>query len=145
LAAAEGGQLVERVAGAVKDYAAVERRVDAAALDLTVTAEAWANVARAGNYAKPHVHPNCNISGVYYVDVGDAPPDDQHSGVIEFLDPRQRPGMFLMTGYIQGVSGASPGNRHGRIFGPHLPAGCAIFGPSRQGGSYGPDFRAAPW
>lgn len=96
----EAGQLFERVAGAVKDYTAIERRVDAAALDLTITAEAWANVARAGNYTKPHVHPNCNISGVYYVDVGDAPPDDRDSGVIEFLDPRQRPGMFETEGTV---------------------------------------------
>lgn len=97
---AEAGQVFERVAGAVKDYAAIERRVDAATLDLTVTAEAWANVARAGNYAKPHVHPNSNISGVYYVDVGDAPEDDKNSGVLEFLDPRQRPGMFETDGTV---------------------------------------------
>jgi uncharacterized protein (TIGR02466 family) len=96
----EAGQLFERVAGAVKDYAAIERRVDAAALDLTVTAEAWANVARTGDYAKPHVHPNSNISGVYYVDVGDAPAAHKHSGVIEFLDPRQRPGMFETAGTL---------------------------------------------
>jgi uncharacterized protein (TIGR02466 family) len=67
---------------------------------LTVTAEAWANVVRAGNYAKPHVHPNSNVSGVYYVDVGDAANDDQHSGVIEFIDPRQRPGMFETEGTV---------------------------------------------
>lgn len=94
----EAAELFRRVAGAVKDYAAIERRVDAAQLDLTVTAEAWANVARQGNYAKPHVHPNSNISGVYYVDVGDA--EDPHSGVIEFLDPRQRPGMFETEGTV---------------------------------------------
>ena len=58
----EPGELFQRVAGAVKDYAAIERRVDAAALDLTVTAEAWANVVRTGHYAKPHAHPNSNIS-----------------------------------------------------------------------------------
>lgn len=97
---AEPAELFQRVAGAVKDYAAIERRVDAAALDLTVTAEAWANVARSGHYAKPHVHPNSNISGVYYVDVGDAAPDDQHSGTIEFIDPRQRPGMFETQGTL---------------------------------------------
>jgi uncharacterized protein (TIGR02466 family) len=93
-------QLFQCVAAAVKDYAAIERRVDAAALDLTVTAEAWANVTRAGNYAKPHVHPNSNISGVYYADAGDAPPDDTNSGVIELMDPRQRPGMFETPGTL---------------------------------------------
>jgi uncharacterized protein (TIGR02466 family) len=86
------------VAAAVKDYAAVERRVDAAALELTVAAEAWANVARTGHYAKPHVHPNANLSCVYYVDAGNAPADEHDSGVIEFLDPRNRPGMFATEG-----------------------------------------------
>ena len=50
---AEVGELFQQVAGALKDYAAVERKVDASALDLTITAEAWANVARDGHYAKP--------------------------------------------------------------------------------------------
>lgn len=94
------GALFELVAGAVKDYAAVERRVDATALELSVTAEAWANVARRGDYNKPHVHPNSNISGVYYVDCGDAPDNHPNSGVIEFLDPRQRPGMFETEGTV---------------------------------------------
>ncbi len=96
----ESHELFQHVAAAVKDYAAVERRVDAAALELTVSAEAWANVARAGHYAKPHVHPNANLSCVYYVDAGDAPADDPHSGVIEFLDPRNRPGMFATEGSL---------------------------------------------
>ena len=95
---AEPAQLFERVAGAVKDYVAVERKVDAAALDLVVSAEGWANVARAGHYSKPHVHPNANISGVYYVAAGNA--TAEHSGVIEFIDPRQRPGMFQTEGTL---------------------------------------------
>ena len=96
----ESGELFGRVAAAVKDYAAVERRVDAAALDLTVTAEAWANVSHAGDYTKPHVHPNSNVSGVYYVDAGNAPAEDTQSGVIEFMDPRHRPGMFATEGTL---------------------------------------------
>lgn len=96
----EVGELFQRVASAVKDYAAIERRVDAAALELSVTAEAWANVARTGNYAKPHVHPNSNVSGVYYVDAGDAPMDEPNSGVLELLDPRHRPGMFETAGTL---------------------------------------------
>lgn len=96
----ESGELFGHVASAVKDYAAIERKVDAAALDLTVTAEAWANVARPGNYAKPHVHPNSNVSGVYYVDAGDAPADALNSGVLELMDPRNRPGMFETPGTL---------------------------------------------
>jgi uncharacterized protein (TIGR02466 family) len=96
----EPGQLFQRIAGAVKDFAAVERKVDAATLELSVTAEAWANVSRAGNYAKPHVHPNSNLSGVYYVDAGDVAAEDAHGGVIEFLDPRNRPSMFQTEGTL---------------------------------------------
>ena len=96
----ESGELFQHVAGAVKDFAALERKVDAAALDLTVSAEAWANVARAGNYGKPHVHPNSNISGVYYVDADDSPEGDVNSGVIELMDPRNRPGMFETEGTL---------------------------------------------
>jgi uncharacterized protein (TIGR02466 family) len=96
----EPGELFKHIAGAVKDYAAIERKVDAAALELTVTAEAWANVTRVGHYAKPHVHPNSNLSCVYYVDVGDAAAEDDNSGVIEFMDPRNRPGMFNSEGTL---------------------------------------------
>lgn len=96
----EAAALFERVAEAVKDYVAVERKVDAAALELRIAVEAWANVARAGNYSKPHVHPNSNVSGVYYVDAGDSAEDDADSGVIEFMDPRQRPGMFETEGTL---------------------------------------------
>jgi uncharacterized protein (TIGR02466 family) len=98
--APEVAELFEHVSGAVKDYTAVERKVDAAALELTVAAEAWANVARAGHYAKPHVHPNSNVSGVYYVDAGSAPPGALDSGVLEVMDPRNRPGMFQTEGTL---------------------------------------------
>src|SRR5258706_9856876 len=96
----EAGELFQHIAGAVKDYAAIERKVDAAALELTVTAEAWANLARAGHYSKPHVHPNSNLSAVYYVDAGHAPAETLQSGVIEFMDPRNRPGMFDSEGSV---------------------------------------------
>ena len=98
---AEPGELFALVARGVKDYVAVERKVDAAALELTVSADAWANVARAGHYTRPHVHPNANLSGVYYVDAGDASAEQKLSGVIEFLDPRNRPGMFQSEGTIE--------------------------------------------
>jgi uncharacterized protein (TIGR02466 family) len=98
--APEVRELFGLVATAVKDYAAVERKIDAASLDLTLAADAWANVSRTGHYSKPHVHPNCNLSCVYYVDAGDAPPQARDSGVIEFLDPRNRPGMFDTEGSV---------------------------------------------
>lgn len=96
----EPGELFRHIAVAVKDYAAFERKVEAAALDMTIHAEAWANVARAGHYAKPHVHPNSNVSGVYYVAAGNSPVGDPNSGVLELMDPRQRPGMFETEGTL---------------------------------------------
>ena len=49
---------------------------------------AWANVLRDSHYNKIHHHPNCVLSGVYYVEVGASDPDRPESGLIEFLDPR---------------------------------------------------------
>lgn len=54
--------------------------------------DGWANVLRKGGYNTVHVHPNSTWSGVYYV-TGNPPPADgegspDHSGKIEFLDPR---------------------------------------------------------
>lgn len=64
--------------------------------------EGWANVSRAGDYAKPHVHPSSNFALVYYPDAGDAEPpapgEKRTSGVLELLDPRGRPEMFQTPG-----------------------------------------------
>jgi uncharacterized protein (TIGR02466 family) len=53
-----------------------------------LTLSGWANVLRRGNYNTPHNHPESAWSGVYYVDVGDAPDAASLSGLLEFLDPR---------------------------------------------------------
>lgn len=98
---AEPAELFHHVAAAVTDYLAIERRVDASSLQVTLSAEGWSNVARRGHYSKPHVHPNANLSGVYYVDPGVAAvdvPNAEQSGVIEFIDPRHRPHMFETPG-----------------------------------------------
>ena len=42
----------------------------------------WANVNPPGGYNRPHLHPNCLFSGVYYIK---APKD---SGVLKLIDPR---------------------------------------------------------
>lgn len=97
----EPDELFQRVVIGVKDYLAAERRIDAASLELRLSAEAWANVGRSGSYAKPHVHPNSNLSAVYYVDAGDVPADGSQSGAIEFLDPRGRPNMFATEGTVK--------------------------------------------
>lgn len=97
----EPDELFQLVVAAVKDYLAAERRVEARALELRLSAEAWANVGRSGSYTKPHVHPNANLSAVYYVDAGDEPADGSQSGIIEFLDPRGRPNMFSTEGTLK--------------------------------------------
>jgi uncharacterized protein (TIGR02466 family) len=97
----EPDELFQRVVAGVKDYLAAERRVDASALDIRLSAEAWANVGRSGSYTKPHVHPNANLSVVYYVDAGEEPAGASQSGVVEFLDPRGRPNMFSTEGTLK--------------------------------------------
>jgi uncharacterized protein (TIGR02466 family) len=70
--------------------------------ELQLVSEAWANVSRTGDYGKPHVHPSANFAVVYYVDAGDAdePAAGQrsHSGLLELMDPRNRPEMFQTPG-----------------------------------------------
>ena len=48
----------------------------------------WANINYPGGYNRPHVHPNCLFSGVYYVKA------NKNSGVFVANDPR--PGMQTM-------------------------------------------------
>ncbi|MFT7394057.1 MAG: hypothetical protein ACI83Y_001732 [Candidatus Azotimanducaceae bacterium] len=63
--------------------------------------EAWAMVMGDGDYTVPHDHAESHISGVYYLDAGDADPTvHADSGVLVFQDPRgglaQIPGMDLL-------------------------------------------------
>jgi len=88
-------ELRGRVSRSVHEFVAVEQRIDPNTFRLAVHIDAWANVGRAGHYARPHVHSNANVSGVYYVDAGSG---DQRGGGIEFLDPRNRPAMFQTNG-----------------------------------------------
>jgi uncharacterized protein (TIGR02466 family) len=84
-----------RVSRSVHEFVAIEQRIDPNTFRLAVHIDAWANVGRAGHYARPHVHANANVSGVYYVDAGS---EDPRGGGIEFLDPRNRPAMFQTNG-----------------------------------------------
>lgn len=65
---------------------------------------AWANVNVKGHSNEVHKHPQCNWSGVYYVDVGADGTHQDESGKIHFLDPRGGAGM--MQDYF-GVFGQS--------------------------------------
>ncbi|HSC88528.1 MAG TPA: TIGR02466 family protein [Polyangiaceae bacterium] len=88
----------------VHAYAAERLQRDPSSFELTMSSEAWANVSRAGHYAKPHVHPSANFAIVYYVDAGDEevrqPGGRPVSGVLELLDPRNRPEMFHTPGVL---------------------------------------------
>jgi len=53
-----------------------------------VQCEGWINVNGPGAFNTPHDHPGWTWSGVYYVSVPPADPDDPKAGTIEFLDPR---------------------------------------------------------
>jgi uncharacterized protein (TIGR02466 family) len=53
---------------------------------LDVTLYGWININGRGAFNKPHNHPDCLLSGCYYVQVPESV--DPTSGQIEFLDPR---------------------------------------------------------
>jgi uncharacterized protein (TIGR02466 family) len=49
----------------------------------------WANINPPGAYNKPHVHPNCLFSGVYYVK------SQPNSGRLRIMDPRQGAQLYM--------------------------------------------------
>ena len=55
----------------------------------------WANINYSGGYNRPHVHPNCLFSGVYYVKTqpqcGELIVDDPRPG-IQIMMPTRKPG-----------------------------------------------------
>ena len=55
----------------------------------------WANINYSGGYNRPHVHPNCLFSGVYYVKTqpqcGDLVVNDPRPG-IQIMMPTRKPG-----------------------------------------------------
>lgn len=67
---------------------------------------AWAMMYRDRGYASPHSHPNCHLSGVYYVDVGE-PQEAQKlatnvnvvPGTLEFFDTRYGVGQQQVEGH----------------------------------------------
>lgn len=64
-----------------------------------VDINAWANVSRRGDYVRPHTHPGWDLSGVYYVSVGQSVEQEGLSGAIEFIDPRCGAGMLNSPGH----------------------------------------------
>lgn len=93
--------LLELIQSTTAEYVGLELDRDPSSFDLVLQMEAWANVTRTGDYARPHVHPLANFAIVYYPDVGDGPSDGPRHGLggcIEFLDPRSRVTMLKTPG-----------------------------------------------
>lgn len=53
------------------------------------TLEAWANVNRAGDFNRTHIHGGSTWSGTYYVDAGEPAPDAEHGTALYLMDPGQ--------------------------------------------------------
>lgn len=57
--------------------------------DYRLGIQAWAMVVNPGDYLVPHDHADAHLSGVYYVDAGDADQElHPESGLLAFMDPR---------------------------------------------------------
>lgn len=81
-------ELREELRKAVREYWAMDQQRTAQTDEMIVRMTGWAMVYKRGDYAAPHVHPNSNFSGVYYVDAGDAVPAQNKSGLLSCVDPR---------------------------------------------------------
>lgn len=88
--------LIELIQSTVAEAVALELGRPSSSFELVLQMEAWANVSRAGHYARPHVHPLANFAIVYYPDVGDG--GVSPAGCLEFLDPRSRVTMLKTPG-----------------------------------------------
>jgi uncharacterized protein (TIGR02466 family) len=97
-------ELRELLRRAVREYWAMEQQRNVGGDELVVRMTGWAMVYRNGDYAVPHVHPNSNFSGVYYVDAGDATSEHPKSGVLSCIDPRVGAGGLDTGGFRQSTS-----------------------------------------
>lgn len=69
----------------ISDYVA---ELNPTANQVSVELFAWANILEKGGYHNVHNHPNCHLSGVYYINPGEPDPHNLNSGLIGFSDPR---------------------------------------------------------
>lgn len=101
---AEAGKtLLERVVAFVNEATlrTLAGRVPAA---FRWTFEAWANVNRAGDFNRTHIHGMSTWSGTYYVDDGDPPASEANGTAIEITDPcAQRSTTFFPTVLPPGI------------------------------------------
>ena len=105
--------LKRHVGAAAQDYAAIFIHQECARppQSMNFSLWGWAVILREGNWQAHHVHPNANISGVYYVM---APPitldEGRDEGKISFFDPRPRANMTqLPTQKTRHIEAPVPG------------------------------------
>jgi uncharacterized protein (TIGR02466 family) len=84
--------LKKHIFSAVQDYAGhvVRQEVTRAPNKIDFILWGWAVSYRAGDTQGLHVHPNANVSGVYYVTAPQAALGPGDAGKISFYDPRPR-------------------------------------------------------
>ena len=92
--------LKRHVGDVVQEYAGILIRQECARTpqDVNFVLWGWGVILRQGNWQGHHVHPNANISGVYYI----AAPaitleDGRDDGKISFFDPRPRANMAQLS------------------------------------------------
>jgi uncharacterized protein (TIGR02466 family) len=102
------------IAQAINDYVGllVEQECNKPPARVMFQTWGWGVILRAGNWQGHHVHPNANISGVYYIS---APPvtldNDREEGKISFYDPRPRANMNqLLNQYTRHFLAPVPGD-----------------------------------
>jgi uncharacterized protein (TIGR02466 family) len=78
----------------------------------------WANVNRAGDYNKVHLHPGATWSGVYYVDAGDA---GAEGGRLSLMDPSPAAQMTFLSGLLRPTLEVTPAAGLMVLFPSYLP------------------------
>ncbi|MCC7273066.1 MAG: hypothetical protein IT561_10370 [Alphaproteobacteria bacterium] len=80
------------------------RRAGSERIRLRFTAQAWANVSRAGHYNEVHTHPGNHWAVVYYVATGASDPARPLAGRIELRDPRPAAAFAAAPGFSFGAA-----------------------------------------
>jgi len=104
----------------------------------------WANISETGAFNTMHTHPGMTWSGVYYVDTGDSPGQND-SGILKFMDPSPGsaasflPFLARATPQIQPVAGLM------LLFPSYVPHSVLPHRGSRSRISIAFNFRSEPY
>ncbi|HEX4117510.1 MAG TPA: TIGR02466 family protein [Rhizomicrobium sp.] len=106
--------LKRHIGDAVQEYAGILIRQECGLTpnSLNFKLWGWGVILREGNWQGHHVHPNANISGVYYIAAPAAALEDgRDDGKISFFDPRPRANMAqLLTQKTRHIEAPVPGD-----------------------------------